>query len=128
MLLLDTCTLLWLVAEPDRLSDKASGLIRRHAGALHISSITAFELGIKQRKGRLTLPLPAPEWFSRALALHGLRDVPIDGEIAGRSTQLPPIHGDPADRFIVATAQRDSLLILTPDPHIHAYPDTRVVW
>jgi PIN domain nuclease of toxin-antitoxin system len=99
-----------------------------HAGDLFVSAISAFEIGLKQKKGRLTLPLPAEQFFAVALSTHGLREVPVDGAIAARSTSLPPLHADPADRMIIATAQRDGLTILTPDPLIHAYPDTRVSW
>jgi PIN domain nuclease of toxin-antitoxin system len=45
-----------------------------------------------------------------------------------RSTGLPPLHADPCDRMIIATAQLRNLCILTPDPLILAYPDTRAEW
>ena len=34
----------------------------------------------------------------------GISEVPVDGEIAARAGLLPLLHGDPADRLIVATA------------------------
>lgn len=48
--------------------------------------------------------------------------------IALRAASLPRLHADPFDRFLVATAQEHHLTLLTPDPKIHAYPNTRTLW
>ncbi|MBI5481244.1 MAG: type II toxin-antitoxin system VapC family toxin [Deltaproteobacteria bacterium] len=126
--ILDTCTLLWLVADQGHLSPPARAFLAAHAGRLFVSAISAFEIALKQRKGALGLPLPTRTWYSRALEFHGLREVPLDGPIAIAAAELPPLHRDPCDRIIVATAQAHGLTILTPDPAIAAYPGASVVW
>ena len=126
--LLDTCTLLWLVADQGRLSTAARAFLAAHAGRLFVSAISAFEIALKQRKGALGLPLPTRTWYLRALEFHGLREVPLDGSIAIAAAELPPLHRDPCDRIIVATAQAHGLTIVTPDPAIAAYPTSKVVW
>lgn len=93
-----------------------------------VSSISAFEVGVKHRRKALVLPMRPDLWFAKALEFHGLLDIAVDGEIAARSTMLPPLHADPCDRIIVATAQQRGLTILTPDRLIRAYPGTRVEW
>ena len=57
-----------------------------------------------------------------------VREIAMDGATAEHSTALPPIHADPCARFIIATAQRRGLVVLTPDRVIRAYPDVRVEW
>lgn len=128
MLLLDTCALLWLAADQQHLSAVARRAIAQHAGKLFVSAISAFEIGVKHQKGRLELPLKPEEWFTRALELHGLRELPITGQIAARSTALPPLHADPCDRIIVATAEIHSLTVATLDEVIRQYPGVRVSW
>lgn len=128
MILLDTCTLLWLVGDQERLSPRAHERLREHAGELFVSAISAFEVGIKHRKGKLSLPLEPELWFEEALDFHGLVEVPITARIAARSTTLPALHPDPCDRIIVATSKLLSLTVLTPDPLIRAYPDTATDW
>jgi PIN domain nuclease of toxin-antitoxin system len=128
VILLDTCTLLWLASDQSNLSADARETIRAHPGLLFVSAITAFEIGIKSKKGRLMLPMLPDRWYATALTAHGLIEIPIDGDIASRSTALPDLHADPADRIIVATAQRGGLAVVTPDPLIGAYPGTRVAW
>jgi PIN domain nuclease of toxin-antitoxin system len=128
MLLLDTCTLLWLVRGGKSLSRAARDAITASGARLFVSAITAFEVGVKHHRGALTLPLPPLAWYERALAFHDLEEIPVDGRIAARSTELPRLHNDPCDRIIVATAQRDGLIVLTPDPLIRAYPKTQMCW
>lgn len=128
MLLLDTCCVLWLVAEHQRFREATRALIERHAGRLYVSAISAFEVGIKSQRGALRLPLPAGQWWTEALAFHGLREVPVSGTIAARSTQLPALHADPCDRILIATAQERRLQLITPDSTIARYPDLQVVW
>ena len=128
MLLLDTCTLLWLAADRKKLSDRAAELIGSHPGALFLSAISAFEIGVKHRKGGLELPMGAPEWIELALAHHGVTEVAVDCAIAAASTELPALHADPCDRIIVATALLRNLTILSPDPLLGQYPDVRTAW
>jgi PIN domain nuclease of toxin-antitoxin system len=128
MVLLDTCTLLWLVADPSKLSDRSKELLSKEDEPLFVSAITAFEIGLKHRKGRLSLPMEADVWYEQALAFHGVGEIQVSGQIAARSTMLPDLHSDPCDRIIVATAQLQDLTVLTPDDHIKAYPDIKVVW
>ena len=128
MLLLDTCTLLWLAADPAHLSLRARKGIGVIDERLLVSAISAFEIGIKHSKGALTLPMPPEQWYETALAHHGVTEIPVDGRIAARSAVLPRLHNDPCDRIIIATAQRDGLTIVTPDPLIRKYPKTHVLW
>ncbi len=128
MLLLDTCTLLWLAADQSKLSKHALAALSEAQTAPFVSAISAFEIGIKNRKGALTLPIAPEAWFERALEAHALIEIPVSGRIAVRSTALPPLHGDPCDRIIIATAQIHSLRIVTPDHLIASYPETMILW
>jgi PIN domain nuclease of toxin-antitoxin system len=127
MLLLDTCTLLWLVADQKKLSVKATRLIST-AKSIFVSSISAFEIGIKHEKKLLLLPKPPMEWFESVLTLHGLTEIPVNGRIALQATQLPPIHRDPADRILLATALEHHLSILSPDSLFKGYSNIETIW
>jgi len=128
MLLLDTCSLLWLAADPSKLSPKARDSIRESADGLFMSSISAFEIAVKHRRGALRLPMEPSAWIAHALQHHGINELPVTCRIAALAVALPPIHNDPCDRMIVATAQVEALPILTPDSLIRAYPGIQVVW
>lgn len=128
MILLDTCTFLWLVNGGAALSAAARTQISSNAGTLFLSAISAFEIDQKAAKGRLELPLPPLDWYRRALVVHGIREVAVTGDIGLRASALAPLHADPFDRILVATAQAYNYLLLTPDPLIAAYPGLRTAW
>jgi PIN domain nuclease of toxin-antitoxin system len=65
-------------------------------------------------KGRVTLPEPLLPWLKRTLALDKLKLLPVTPEIAARSAGLP-MHGDPADRLIAATAIEYNCPLATVD-------------
>ena len=57
-------------------------------------------------KGRLVLGMDVESWFDEVTQIDGVRFIPVDNEIAIKSTVLPgEFHKDPADRMIVATAK-----------------------
>jgi len=128
MFLLDTCALLWLAADHSRLSDEVVRQLIRHPDAVFVSAISAFEVGTKHAKGKLELPMEPGRWYETALRFHHVKEIPVDGRIAAHSTKLPRLHADPCDRLIIATAQLEDLVILTPDSLFSAYSDTRVLW
>lgn len=128
MVLLDTCTLLWLTGDQAKLSDVAREAILANAGGVCVSAISAWEITLKVSAGKLLIPLPPQEWYPAVLQHHGLLEIPVSGAIAIASALLPRIHTDPADRLLIATAIQEQIPLLTPDGHISAYGQVRVVW
>ena len=128
MILLDTCALLWLASDQSRLSPDAKRAIEKNSNALFISAITAFEIAVKCRAKKLTLPLPVEQWIPETLAFHGIGEIAVTSALAVASVQLPPLHNDPCDRIILATAQMNGMKITTPDALISQYPSAPVIW
>jgi PIN domain nuclease of toxin-antitoxin system len=127
MALLDTCTLLWLVSNASALSHAARAAIEA-ADVVYVSPISVFEIGRKNQRGSLTLPLPPIEWYESARERHGLVEISLTGRIMARAAALSPIHKDPADRFLIATAMEWGTPLITPDEHIRQYPQLHVIW
>ena len=127
-LLLDTCTLLWLVADKNRLSENARVALSSAAEPPFVSGISAFEIAARYRSHGLRLPLPPDDWYREAIEFHGLVELPVTGSIAARAALLPPQEGDLCDRTIVATALENALVVLTPDPSIARFDGVQVLW
>ena len=125
-MLLDTCALLWLAAGGAQLSARARAAIER-APALYVSAVTGFEVGVKVSKGKLVLPARPADWFDGVLRQHGIEVVPLDLATCLLATELPAVHADPCDRFIIATARRHQLAIVTADSRFRDY-SVEVVW
>ena len=120
MIILDTCALLWLAAGVDRISDGVRRRIDEEA-IVAVSAISAFEVGLKYRTGKLVLPVPPGPWWYGATKHHRLDVIPVSDEINLKATELPPVHRDPADRFIIATALVRSAPVVTADERFSRY-------
>ena len=125
-LLLDTHIALWAIVDHPSLSPLARRLIQDPDNQVVVSVATVWEISIKH-----------------ALARGGPNDMPISGQTALTYFRnagyemldiipahavavetLPPLHGDPFDRMLVAQAMTVPLRLLTRDPRIISYSDS----
>jgi PIN domain nuclease of toxin-antitoxin system len=131
VIVLDTNAWIRWVADPELLSPRARAAIEREepANGLGISSISAWEVAIKARKGKLKLGSPTESWIERAAAYPGLVVFPVELADAVASTVLPGrLHDDPADRLIIALARRLDVPLVTSDAAILRYAHVRTIW
>ncbi len=128
MILLDTCALLWLTLDQTGLSPRAKRCLQEHVGTLHVSAVSAFEIGQKVAAGKLKLKLKPGVWFPRACELHGLEVMALTAEAALTAAALPALHKDPFDRLLIASALTHGFTILTPDEKIRQYPKLKTFW
>lgn len=125
--LLDTCAVIWL-ANGDPLPVEAVAAITAAALAagVFVSPVSAWEVGMlgKPRGNRPAQQfLPDPKrWFARLMAGPGIREASLTPEIAVDASYLPgSLHGDPADRLLVATARHLGIPLVTRDAKLIAY-------
>lgn len=131
MIVLDTHALLWWVEGDRKLSSRARRRIgsEREAGEVIVSSITAWEIALLIAKKRLGLAVDLNLWLAKVARIDGLRFAPVDNAIAVAAVNLPgPIHRDPADRIIVATARHYEAPLVTADRQLRAYPHLETIW
>lgn len=119
-MILDTCAVLWLASGSKKLSRPTLKEINE-APAVYVSAISGFEIAIKAAKGKLKLPNPPQEWFEKVVEHHGIAILPLDLHSCITAAQLPPIHDDPCDRFIIATAKLHDLAVVTADERFEDY-------
>jgi PIN domain nuclease of toxin-antitoxin system len=128
VILLDTCALLWLDSDRAVFPAATLAVLDRHADALAVSAVSFMEVGINAQKGRLDLPSPLDEWTERVCARYSLRVHSITREIAVRAVALPPVHRDPFDRLIIATAELHHMRVVTADDVLRKYLTIKVIW
>ncbi len=82
------------------------------------------------QRGRIRLAVSAPEWIRAALADGRTIGLPVDPQIAMRAALLPEdeLHGDPADRIILATARAHDAALVTRDGALRAYDPRGTIW
>lgn len=90
---------------------------------IFFSAASIWEISIKQASGKLD----APEDLLDTMEQRGFVELPVRSRHALTAGSLPPHHGDPFDRMIVAQAQSEGFTIVTRDERIAAY-DVPVLW
>ncbi len=128
-LLLDTCCIIWAVAQPESLSKRAAVLLEKEDSEIYISAISAAEIACAAIKGRVTIEQHWKKWFRYHIGFNGWQVEPIDLAIMEEAYSLPEsFHQDPADRIITATARLKGYTLLTADKKLLAYPHVNAVW
>lgn len=96
--------------------------VRRAGGVIAVSAMSAWEIGMLVGRGRLPTTKTALTWFDDFIANGRVTVEPATPEILIASSYLPqPIHNDPIDRILIATAREHDLTIITRDRAILAY-------
>src|SRR5277367_2598645 len=114
-LLRDTHIWLGMVHDSKRLGRRLLQELRNENNELWLSPISTWEVLTLNFKGRVHLHGDLAEWLSRATA--GTHEAPLTHEIALAARQLP-LHQDPADRILAATAQVLDLTLVTADERL----------
>ena len=128
MLLLDTCALLMLAGRREDIPDRAMKKLTAQADELFVSTISSFEIVLKNRLGKLGLPMSAEEWYCKAVEGYAIEEIPVSSAIAMKSASLPFLHKDPCDRIIIATALEHRMPVVTADQIIPQYLGIKVIW
>ena len=117
-LLLDSHVVLWWDKDLSRLPRSQRTAIEDQDNEVFVSSVSAWELGIKRFAGKLALADSVQEIAER----FGFSELPITmghGELAA---SLPLHHKDPFDRMLVAQAILEGMVLVTVDARLGDYP------
>ncbi len=119
-LLLDTHIFLWLHTEPERVGVHLAAVEDADTELL-VSAVVSWEIAIKFELGRLPLPELPARYVPERLRVMDAKTVPIEHRHALAVAGLPPLHGDPFDRLLVAQAMILDVPILTADAAVAQY-------
>jgi len=127
-ILLDTCAVIWIVSKSPMTVEALDAVYYAglHDGVL-ISPVSAWEIGMLDRRSQtngLRFMPDAKTWFARLMSAPSIRSAPFTPDIAISASSLPePLHGDPGDRLLIATARHLGVPIVTRDRKIEAYAE-----
>jgi PIN domain nuclease of toxin-antitoxin system len=114
--LLDSNIVVWLDQKPERIPPHVLLMIES-ATQILLSAVTAWELGIKQALGDLTLLQPVLEM----LRTHSMTELPVTIQHGEAVRDLPLYHRDPFDRLLVAQAMIEGLILVTNNNKLAQY-------
>lgn len=125
-LLLDTQAFLWFAAGSPRLSRRARHAIEADDAEVVLSAASVWEMAIKARLGRLTLPTSVHTYVDEKRR-GGVVMLPVEWMHTAAVESLPFHHRDPFDRLIVVQAQAEDLPVVTNDSAFAPY-GVKTIW
>lgn len=124
-MLLDTAVLIFSVESPERISKRATAVLKNPENVRELSSVSLTEIAIKATLGKLRF---SAEIARQALEDMDVRILPFTAEHAFRLFELPAHHRDPFDRQIIAQAISENIPVVTSDEHFSLYKGVKLIW
>jgi PIN domain nuclease of toxin-antitoxin system len=109
-LLLDTHAIIWWFQGNERLSMRVRAAIYQEEGVF-VSAISAFEIALKHRRGKLPGSAQLAENFESMSAEQRFRPLAITQAHGFAAARLPFAHRDPFDRLLIAQALTEDLVL-----------------
>lgn len=122
--LLDTCAVLFVADNtPELSSETLRSVDSASPGQVFVSAISIAEITCLQERGRISLTTHWRLWWDELLNRTGWTWLPMTAHVMAEAHSLPPpIHRDPADLVLIATARIEKLTLITTDRKILDYP------
>jgi PIN domain nuclease of toxin-antitoxin system len=125
-LLLDTHTLLWYDTDKAQLSERVLALAQDRSHEVYVSSLTAWELAIKWKLGKLPSARPLVEGFHSTIRAYGFLELPFSSVHALQAGAFDAVHKDPFDRGLAAQAMAEQLSLLSKDALLDPFGVSRI--
>ena len=126
--LLDTHALIWAVAEPERLSERAREVLEDRATDLLVSAASIWELATKTRLGKLANGEFVLNALPERMAAADMTELPVSIAHARLAGELSWEHRDPFDRMLAAQSLVESAPVVTLDVRLHQREGLQTIW
>ena len=125
--LVDTHCWLWALSRPEALNAEAAAVLSDDETDVVFSAASLWEIAIKSTLGKLRISTIDNDSLFDILEHQPVTRLPILHSHARQVANLPPHHGDPFDRLLIAQAQVEKLPIMTADDQFLRY-EIEVIW
>ncbi len=129
--LLDTHTLLWVLFEDEKLSEKAQETIKDPDNGIFVSIISFIEISLKYGLGKIELENITPEEIPDKVGEVGIDILEVTEKEASTFYKLPKVgHKDPFDRLIIWQAISRNMTLISKDKEMSEYKrfGLKVLW
>lgn len=124
-LLLDTHALIWIILEPEKLSERVTSLFFDREHEIFLSIVSIWEMQIKLQLGKLNFNLPLSELIESQQQVNDLQLLSITIIHIYALENLLNHHRDPFDRLLIAQAMTEQMPLLSVDAVFDQYPIER---
>ena len=123
--LIDTCTLVWLFDDPDKLTPKAKAIVTNNDYRLFVSVISLWEIQLKRQKFHYFGG--SHKDITDYLQANEISVLPVTSDDVEILENLQKYHHDPFDHMIICQAKNHYMSIITCDQAIAKY-NVNVIW
>lgn len=125
-LLLDTHALIWWLEGNEALSSRAREAIADESNSIAVSAASAMEVATKFRIGKLPGAALLAQEFEAILAEQGFSELAISVHHARLAGEMNIPHKDPFDRFLIAQAQAEGMVLVSNETLFDAFAVNRL--
>ena len=121
-LLIDTHIFLWLLFNPEKISNSHLKLLEQPENSIYLSDISLWEISLKFSIGKISLEGVVPDNLPMLANKMGINSLALDSKIASSFHKLPKLaHKDPFDRMLIWQAIENSYQLVSNDSSFIEY-------
>ncbi len=124
--LLDTHAFLWFILDDPKLSTLARGIIEEEKNDILISPASYWEIAIKIRLKKYSLPQPYLQFMQSQIASNEFKILPLELMHTDLLITLPIHHKDPFDRLLVCQSLAEGIPLVSADAGLDCYGINRL--
>jgi len=124
--LLDTHTLLWIIDENARLSEKSRSIFLDMTNDIYLSSASLWELSIKVSLNKIEINNTFENFIQDHVLGNDIKIMKIELPHIIRVSKIPFHHRDPFDRMIIAQSIEDNIPVISGDKIFDRYLSNRI--
>jgi PIN domain nuclease of toxin-antitoxin system len=122
-ILIDTHILIWALADDQKLNAQHRKLLEDYSNEIYVSQFSLLEIAIKLKTGKLIFNNTTFNEIYQLMEGKNFIQLQISKLQIDTYSSVPLFenHKDPFDRFIIATAISENLLMMTADKNFSLY-------
>ena len=120
--LLDTAPLLYLMGAEESVPAGVRRELADPRAEVFYSQISLWEIQIKYQIGKLSMRDEPAVVMPRELERYSFTRLDLTDAAIFALSRLPPLHGDPFDRMLIAQAKMTGSTLISPDKVFSQYP------
>lgn len=115
------------MVDPDKLSPWVLHQLADQTNDVVLSVVSGLEIALKYRMGKLALDRRPSALVSDGIGRLDLTVLPVSMAHGIYAGGLPMHHKDPFDRLLIAQAEIEELILVSPDTALQAY-NVKMLW
>ncbi|MBT3580916.1 type II toxin-antitoxin system VapC family toxin [bacterium] len=128
--LIDTHVFLWMLTDEHKLSVRAKIILENKDNPIFMSTASLWELAIKYSLGKIEFPTKPEIYLLNKIYEENITVIPITPIMALKIHEIPQLHKDPFDRFLITQAIFDNIPLISNDIEIKKYKKhgLKLIW